>query len=312
MIRSMISSMISSMVNPFDSAISRYFTQLDPVANAYYELATPITLTGDFEIDYATTSAAAMNFTDTLGVNSSGVIQSDNATDVEVNGVSVGLGATLPLDGKLNHINFVGLTAVDITVFGRSGAATNYFDGIPSDVKITDKSGVEDVTTTFALDSGKGVSVEYSLEGNNSLTRINVADEDIGLYTKTDNGWLGQERAHQLLADWPIKNGAVTQTGIGVFDINYSGAFTNILRDSNMFNLGDTVQWSFNVSNYNSGGGDLFIGNTGVSNFNSDGVYSGVNTATVTDGRFAYLSATMDLTLSSLSAKRLIPIATQV
>ena len=182
-----------ALSNKEPTPITRYFTQFDPVANAYYELATPITLTGDFETYYSATSTAAMNFTDTLGVNSSGVIQSDNATDVEVNGVSVGLGAMLPLDGKLNHIKFIGLTAVDITVFWRSGTATNYFDGIPSDVKITDTSGAEDVTPTFAINSGKGVSVENSLEGNNSLTRINVDDEDIGLYTKTDDGWLGDK-----------------------------------------------------------------------------------------------------------------------
>ena len=327
-------------------AIQRYFTQLDPVSNAHYELATPITFTGDFEWSFdvlGTDLTSDQAFVDSSEFSTGDIgeilLYIDNPDGlrllVKVLGGTeshVFGGQALILDGKRNTVSLVRVAGV-ITAFINGaqigltfnntesfifsegfigGGVSRYFNGILAKAKFTDKSGVEDVTTTFALDSGKGVSVENSLEGNNSLTRINVADEEVELYTKTDDGWLGQERAHQLLADWPIKNGAVTQPGIGVFDINYSGAFTNILRDSNMFNLGDTVQWSFNVSNYNSGGGDLFIGQSGVSNFNSGGGYSGVDTAAATDGRFAYASAVMALTLSSLSAKRLIPIATQV
>jgi len=216
-----VNSINSDAVDPEPPAIQRYFTQLDPVANAYYELETPITLTGDFEIEVwfsSTSVAASMNLisgtivtedTIILDFTSSNTIRAFAYVGTTLQPITST--SSLPyLDGKLRTagIRYTGTTVellVDgvvmssgtwalngnqnIAYSGARAGTTNYLDSILSNLKITDKSGAEDVTTTFALDSGKGVTTENSLENNNSLTRINVADEDIELFEKSGNQW---------------------------------------------------------------------------------------------------------------------------
>ena len=51
------------------------------------------------------------------------------------------------------------------------------------------------------------------------------------------------------------------------------------------------------------------IGNTNVQVFSSNGSFSGTDTATVSDGRFAFTSAEITGRLSNISAKRLLEVA---
>ena len=128
-----------SRLNPIAQAITKVFISLESTANMYYSLSAPITFADDFEIDYATsTTATAMNFADDFGISAGGLFVSPaSVTDIELNGVSVGLAAAAPLDGKLNKVKFIGLVGETITVFGRSGTGTNRFNGILSDAKLT-------------------------------------------------------------------------------------------------------------------------------------------------------------------------------
>lgn len=165
-------------LNSVYKLIQRYFTQLDLVANAYYELASPITLTGDFDIGIKLLTTDDTNqvilgdsHTDNLYMNmGSGSITlwlngqhrafnavSKNLTDGKQHDILFQMRAnTLEciIDseslGTLNVTNPV-ITSANLRI-GASNSVLIYFDGILSDLIITDKSGAEDVTTTFALD----------------------------------------------------------------------------------------------------------------------------------------------------------------
>lgn len=120
------------MINTYNAA-SRYFIDFDG-SSSYAQIANPITFAGAYElsIDYAaTTTATAMDFFQGgYGVNSSGVIIAPvDVTDVEIEGVSVGLGANLPIDGLFRNIKFIGSGSGAIGFIGQSGSSTNYFNG---------------------------------------------------------------------------------------------------------------------------------------------------------------------------------------
>ena len=136
MISPMRSSIIKSMINhDGGGAETRYFIDLDGVILfQYYDIDTPEVINGNFSIKYASTTVKEMDFADGLGITLGGLFKAPaSATDIELNGVSVGLGAAAPLDGKENLVTFVGLVNETITTYGQSGLGTNYFDGILSD-----------------------------------------------------------------------------------------------------------------------------------------------------------------------------------
>jgi hypothetical protein len=200
--------MITTIINPFDGLLSRYFVTLDPVLNSSYEMAAPITLTGDFEIEveFSTTTPSDYNmlFSGSTSVpyitvkggkfryNFSG----ENASNVAVS------------DGKLNKAKLIRIgstvslyinevfdssstdsTSLTFVNIGKWFGGTLYFDGIIANAKFTDKSGASDVVTTFKLDNSPAANnYTYSTEilDNNTFTDNANARQ----YLVSTKGWI--------------------------------------------------------------------------------------------------------------------------
>jgi len=194
MIRSMVSKMVRSMIttviNPFDGLISRYFVTLDPVLNSYYEMAAPITFSGDFEVEveFSTTSASNDNILLGKTNDTRGFLRLGNGTpslNFTQAGGAVYFGTNKFNDGKLHLLKLEVISGVinlfvdgffqgtatpsDIsnTNFNSIGgkAGGYFFDGIIANVKLTDKSGASDVVTTFKLNNSPAAeNYTYSTE----------------------------------------------------------------------------------------------------------------------------------------------------
>ena len=213
MISKTIKSMITTVINPFDGLLSRYFVTLDPVLNSHYEMAAPITFTGDFEIEVEISTVT----TDSLTIILASATDTDNyiaftsagAIRVKIGGISIDTSSgVLAIDGKLHTLKVkrVGLVLTkildDVIVdtdtldsilnmltgeIARNSSGF-YFDGIIANAKFTDKSGASDVVTTFKLDQATA-NTESSIEGNNSVTYTNIPQSARELYTLDGNIW---------------------------------------------------------------------------------------------------------------------------
>lgn len=284
------------------AATQRYFIDLNPSVNAYYLLATPIAITGNFEINYsATTTGVAMNFTDGLGIDSSGnFVSPASVTDIEVNGASVGLGAPAPLDGKLNNVKFIGLVSETITVVGQNGSGANYFDGILASV-ITP-------TTSFLLNEPT-LNTEQSQQGGNSVTYTNIAASDRELFVLQDGGnWLSNE----LLAS-PSLGSHWTDDGGGSYTVDQpDGGFYALAFDPTTVGL--TYRLSLTV---NTPAGVDWLNVFGISSadypdLSSAGDYVFTHTATsLVYPRFARRNGNgaFTQTVSNISLKQLLEVA---
>ena len=205
--------MITTVINPFDGLLSRYFVTLDPVLNSHYEMAAPITFTGDFEIEVEISTVT----TDSLTIILASATDTDNyiaftsagAIRVKIGGISIDTSSgVLAIDGKLHTLKVkrVGLVLTkildDVIVdtdtldsilnmltgeIARNSSGF-YFDGIIANAKFTDKSGASDVVTTFKLDQATA-NTESSIEGNNSVTYTNIPQSARELYTLDGNIW---------------------------------------------------------------------------------------------------------------------------
>ena len=219
MIRSMISktirSTITTLINPFDGLLSRYFVTLDPVLNSHYEMAAPITFSGDFEIevefyiaDVSSIASAAMIFGNSadwrgnvLFVTSGGdlIIRSDNDVTISVSNVITSsklhkikyIKSGSSIQGFLNGTEILLPTAfgtINFNMIGSRYTGEYFFEGIIANVKFTDQSGASDVVTTFKLDQATA-NTESSVEGNNSVTYVNIPQSARDLYTLDGNIW---------------------------------------------------------------------------------------------------------------------------
>jgi len=182
----MIRSMITTVINPFDGLISRYFVTLDPVLQSHYEMAAPITFTGDFEIEVEFSKGAQ---TSTYNILLGHSVSNQTWITTKTNHVSVSLsdlffsGVIPVLDGKLHLIKLIRVgSLVSLYVDGvadgtmtRTGdiafdligrnVSGHYFDGIIANAKFTDKSSASDVVTTFKLNNSPAVeNYTYSTE----------------------------------------------------------------------------------------------------------------------------------------------------
>ena len=223
MIRSRISKMVRSMVktliDPIDGSglLSRYFVTLDPVLNSHYELATPITFAGDFEIEveFTTTSTGVENtlcghelYLKFRVANGKLHLLVGNGTQWFIN-ETLSSGGLLN-DGKLHKAKLTkvgdvhkvfadGVEVMNITntlpslpkvSFIGSGLSSSYhFNGIIANVKLTDKSGASDVVTTFKLDNSPAANnYTYSTEilDNNTFTDNANARQ----YLVATKGWI--------------------------------------------------------------------------------------------------------------------------
>ena len=217
-IRKIVRPMITTLINPFDGLLSRYFVTLDPVLNSSYEMAAPITLTGDFEIEVEfswndfTTNSEDCLISSSTGTSMIVVKGTNNATPNLVllrgEGTSdVILYNGLTGDNKLQKLK-VQYNAPNVTIIinglstththssypitfdqiGVRGFNQTYFDGIIANAKFTDKSGASDVVTTFKLDQATA-NTESSVEGNNSVNYVNIPQSARDLYTLDGNIW---------------------------------------------------------------------------------------------------------------------------
>lgn len=281
MIRSMISPMIkpmiTSMVNPDATGTQRVFIDLD---GGHYVLSTPETLTGDFQIKYATTTAATeMDFADGFGITAGGLFKAPaSVTDIELNGVSVGLAAAAPLSGKLNTVKFIGAVSETITVFGQSGSGTNFFNGVLADPSLPGANWNLDEPTA---------NTELSAEGNNTLTYVNVAIADRELMALTNDDWWGN-LAPNLISESESKESvsgdgqSITQPMIENAGVNVDGRNNAIRYSSPVGGFTqnrvvipanyDYYTYSFDIKALDSVG-TISTGNLGVS---GAGGFSGV------------------------------------
>ena len=209
-ISKMVRSMITTIINPFDGLLSRYFVTLDPVLNSAYEMAQPITFAGDFEIEFEFSTTTTGTYGIIIGSTTSQsdflALGSTGRVRVQFGGSSLN-GTILINDGKLHKCKVARISGV-ISVFvdgvldgsysnaatstfntlGRWATNTYYFNGIIANAKFTDQSGASDVVTTFKLDQATA-NTESSVEGNNSVTYVNIPQSARDLYTLDGNIW---------------------------------------------------------------------------------------------------------------------------
>ena len=199
------------------SGVERTFLNFDPVLNSYCQLATPVTLSGDFEIsidfswvDFTTNGEQCVLTGDdgnTLilikGVNNASsnavLVRLKGQDDVVFYNVLSGnsalstiklsrISTTLSLDVPSgSYSKPVSVSTFNIEKLGVRNINQSFFNGTLASPKITDLSGTTPVTTTFRLDRPTG-NTETSLEGNNSLTYFNIPESNRELFTLSNNG----------------------------------------------------------------------------------------------------------------------------
>ena len=335
MITKTIKSMITTVINPFDGLISRYFVNLDPVLNSYYELASPITFTGDFEIEteFSTTSAdnqllVGDNFNTTYyfrtdassgfkffiaGANIS-FSSSTNIKDGELHKVKFKLVGT-SLSCILNNISLGSQTITPYTgannfIIGNSNVANFFFDGIIANAKFTDKSGASDVVTTFKLDQATA-NTESSIEGNNSVTYTNIPQSARELYSLEDDTWTTGELLTNgdfaTDSDW-AKVPFFTISG-GKANCNYPQGNVSLYYQGTALEVGKTYITRFDVSNYVTGAMYLRVSsdNYGVGRV-ANGTYTETLTA-ITNTELLFTGISCDASIDNVSVKEVIEVA---
>ena len=215
LVKSLVSGLVSGLVSKL-TAITRTFINLDPIANAYYEIAAPITFAGDFEIEVEFSStrlstnmhligALSENRYEILFSSSNNIILYDSSINVQIASVSglsyldgklhkakatrVGGLQSLFVDGVLLGSSNQTINNPEVDVLGSRERAYNYFDGIIANAKFTDKSGASDIVTTFRLDNSPAAeNYTYSTEllDNNAFPDNANARQ----YLVSSKGWI--------------------------------------------------------------------------------------------------------------------------
>ena len=213
-LRSMLK--VSPLKYYFRKLVKKYFVKLDPVLNSHYEIAAPITLTGDFEIEaeFSTTSTGGENTlcghelylkfrvangslqlligdggqwfimaTSSAGGFNDGKLHKAKVTKVgDVHKVFA--------DGiEVINITNTAPTSPKVSFIGSGRSNAYHFDGIIANVKLTDQSGASDVVTTFKLDNSPAAgNYTYSTEILNNNTFTDSANARHYLIAK--KGWI--------------------------------------------------------------------------------------------------------------------------
>lgn len=257
MIRPMIRSMIRSMRSSIIPVASRYFMYLDG-SSSYYSIDSTINLNGNLSLDYySKTTGTAMNFCDGFGIDALGnFVSPPSVTDIILDGVSVGTGATAPLDALYHNVEFVGASGVNITVIGQSGSLTNYFDGVIADIDI---DGI-----VFEIKEGSS-NTESSLDGSRAITYVSVSNRQE--FEPESDDWIGAQEIWDdsnligLTADW-------SSSTPNIYDLN--GSSGTLLRPG-----GDPITEYVRVSfEYVQISGNMRVGNTGIFTVTSSGDYT--------------------------------------
>ena len=184
-----MSSLNDCMYNWFANAvgvITKVFINLEPIAPAYYSLSTPWVTSGDFEIevDFATTaSSGIMLIGDNFNTNYYFRTNSDGQFVAYSSGVLKTFLTANYQDGKLHNVKFIltgtslvcvldGVATAGQTIVpfigannfkvGTNSVLNRYFDGILSNVKLTDITTPAN-SLSFGLDELTG-DIEYPAE----------------------------------------------------------------------------------------------------------------------------------------------------
>ncbi len=214
LVRPTISASIQNIFHVFTGGAStNTFIYLDPIANAYYEIALPITFSGDFEIevDFETTDTGTDNILLGKTGDGRGFVRLQNGTpsiNFSQAAVAFTFGSNTFYDGELHTLKIENTSGtiklfIDGVLQGTTTPAdisnTNFdaighksgqfFDGIIANAKLTDKSGASDVVTTFRLDNSAAAdSYIYSTEllDNNTFPDNANARQ----YLVSSTGWI--------------------------------------------------------------------------------------------------------------------------
>ena len=214
LVRPTISASIQNIFHVFTGGAStNTFIDLDPIANAYYEIASPITFSGDFEIevDFETTDTGTDNILLGKTGDGRGFVRLQNGTpsiNFSQAAVAFTFGSNTFYDGELHTLKIENTSGtiklfIDGVLQGTTTPAdisnTNFdaighksgqfFDGIIANAKLTDKSGASDVVTTFRLDNSAAANnyiYGSELLDNNTFTN----DANARQYLVSSKGWI--------------------------------------------------------------------------------------------------------------------------
>ena len=188
-----------SGVSPISPSTTRYFALLDMVQNGRYPQQNPVVETGDFEFSFlfATTSTSigwiftgiGSNFVRLQGTGelrlriNNGVTTSTVTTSAQYNDGTLHSGVaklesgtlSITVDGVTNSVaSSIFPTGMTIAEIG--GSAGNTFDGYLADVDLGNGN-------SWTLGEDSTTTTEQAVNGNNLLTRVNVAQADVELFT---------------------------------------------------------------------------------------------------------------------------------
>ena len=225
-IRNIIQPIIRPIISGIIGAIRRVFITLDPVANAYYELAESWTATTDYSVEFdiyfngevirATGNTA--NFFNRVIVNANGSVSwratftstdlVSPASSVPSNKLSkikverIGSQGFIYVNGVEVTTGVVPTTGVFINNFGSQGGSYN--GGLISNVKLTDLTTPSN-SESYALNQLTG-NIEYPAE--------NVFGSELVVNGDFDSGATGWTAA----VGWTISTGEASAIGAGTTD----------------------------------------------------------------------------------------------
>ena len=296
------------------------FARLIPTfaGSQYGTFDTPITFTGDFEVEVETAIPDAslgtpwlslVDVLNTTRINQRGAMlaNADGTTIAYVIGGTV-LTATMaggvtPYDGKIHkwvvkRVGTIGSIEIDgITqISGTVATAATDFDSIGADQSLAN------------LFHGQLLSAKFTDAG--TVVANYVFDSGSDLYQFPRGEGLGNELSGDPTCDiesyWDVVNASVTFDGDGA-DINYVGGVDGMLQrkaSGEPLTIGDTVVCEVVLSSYTSGDITIFAGTTILGVVSSLGVTSFVGVV-ATDGRLQVNSSGFVGTISKLSYKKL-------
>lgn len=307
MIRPMIRPMIKSMVNPGggDSAITRFFAQLDDVLMSHYAFVnTRVFANGDsFKGEFTAPAATVVSnerITDgdntvnpaLFELDSDGTYNIGANMSVTVDGIAITGATSYPTDNKLHEyiLSFTGAARLKYLAKNEA-SSTNFFNGIQANPSTT----ISGLTESWTL----GLSTGNSEVGSNGeiINYVNIPDSNRELFTLIEGSWFGVEL-------WVY--GGYTYTGLETINDVLIGvtASADIIA-------GNNYSWSFNYLAVGVGETRLRVGGT-VSSPTSTGLFAGSAVA-INDDLFFQVRTDPSLmagtTITSPSVMRLIEIA---
>ena len=305
---------------------SRYFTTLDGTAD-WFTVPT-ITLTSSFilEAQLSTTSALAQYV---LGNNTddNGYVRVNATTGViavNFNSTKTIVGTVDVTDGKLHTVKVVNtLGSVELFIDGVSDGtvtglvgnntfdrigdnhtASTSFNGVISDVKITDGT---DLIRYYKIDedlSATSTIIDSGSDGSNG-TAVSITSSE--LFTLEGADWIGAE----LVVNGDFSNGSSNWTGVGSvvsekYEVDYNSTFAALLKQTpNVLTLNLIYRLKFDaIVDRNTC--TLFVGNTNTATINSTQNYNEIVSPTVSDGRLQFGGSDFKGSFDNFSAKRIL------